>query len=226
MAMKKIAFICGLLVAGLFAVTPQAKANLLAPGGTVTPDLLTLGSPSIVADTGILSWTAGGESGQYRALVLSGVTGTCTGCLTFLIDVANDASSSDSLSRITTSSFAGYITDVGYTTDQTDCGADVNPTSVDRKTNGGTIGFNWTSVAAGGNGLIEPGTCSPILMIETNATNWTRGTLALIDSVTTNLVGFAPIPLPLAGAGLPGLILACVGLIALARRRKQFAAAV
>jgi hypothetical protein len=40
----------------------------------------------------------------------------------------------------------------------------------------------------------------------------------------TGMVGALPVPAPIVGAGLPGVLFACAGLVGFARRRRQMAA--
>jgi hypothetical protein len=145
----------------------------------------------------------------------------CSGCLDFLFAIGNNSTSTESIERITAASFAGFLTDVGTTPSRT-CFLDQGtfpgnaPVSADRSSgSGGIVGFNY-SIGAG----ISPGSCGPVLIIETNATSFTAGTLSLIDSGVAQVSSFAPVPGPIVGAGLPGLIISCGGLITLARRRR------
>ncbi len=92
------------------------------------------------------------------------------------------------------------------------------PGNANRESAGDEIGFDFT--AGSPTGDIEAGDISYLFYVVTNATNFVPGTIAVIDSSTSNLVGYAPssVPLPpsvlLLGSGLFG-----VGLLG---RRKIF----
>ena len=67
------------------------------------------------------------------------------------------------------------------------------------------MGFNFP--AAGG---VAPGDCSAVLIVETNATAYTAGTLNIIDGSVASVASYAPaVPEPetiiLLGAGLVAL---------------------
>jgi hypothetical protein len=62
---------------------------------------------------------------------------------------------------------------------------------VDRDTPGHTIGFSWAATG----GLLA-GQTSDLLMIDTNASRFTTGTLAVIDSQTSDLSAYEPSAVP------------------------------
>ena len=80
---------------------------------------------------------------------------------------------------------ANFMTDVG------DNGGANAPDLVDRDTPGHTIGFSWAETG----GLVQ-GDMSDLLLIDTNASRFTTGTLAVIDSQTSDLTGYEPSPVP------------------------------
>ena len=169
------------------AAAPAAQAIVLNPGGSGSPDLLALGAGStLVADTGLLSFSNSAFSGTLDEWVYQDTANTfSSGDLTWVIQVANSANSSDAIGRVTAGNFAGFMTDVG------DNGGANAPDLVDRDTPGHTIGFSWAETG----GLLV-GDTSDLLFIDTNATRFIPGTLAVIDSQTSDLSGYEPSAVP------------------------------
>jgi hypothetical protein len=76
------------------------------------------------------------------------------------------------------------------------------------------------------NGTIDPGKTSDLFYVQTSALLFCKGCggVSIIDSTAINSTGWdAPVPAPIVGAGIPGLIAALGGLVALARRRRKAA---
>ena len=169
------------------AAAPAAQAIVLNPGGSGSPDLLALGAGStLVADTGLLSFSNSAFSGTLDEWVYQDTANTfSSGDLTWVIQVANSANSSDAIGRVTAGNFAGFMTDVG------DNGGANAPDLVDRDTPGHTIGFSWAETG----GLLV-GDTSDLLFIDTNATRFIPGTLAVINSQTSDLSGYEPSAVP------------------------------
>ncbi len=124
------------------------------------------------------------------------------------------------VSRITTVSFGGFTTDVGFTnTDIDGAGGSTGvnflaptvwqtPDKADRSTApGSTLGFNFTANV--GSGTIAAGETSSILVVRTNALSYNVGQTNLINGAVASAATFAPVPEPttyaLMGAGLVAL---------------------
>jgi hypothetical protein len=169
------------------AAAPAAHAVVLTPGMSAAPDLLSLGVGStLVANTGSLSFSNSAFSGMIDEWVYKDTSNTfAPGDLTWIIQVANSSSSTDAIARVTAGNFVGFMTDVG------DNGGANAPSLVDRDTPGHTIGFSWATTG----GLLA-GNTSDLLFIDTNATRFVPGTLAVIDSQTSDLTGYQPSAVP------------------------------
>ena len=184
--MKKLVLAASAAFA-IVAAAPAAQAIVLDPGGSGSPDLLSLGAGStLVANTGSLSFSNIAFSGTIDEWVYKDTANTFgSGDLTWVIQVVNSPSSSDAIGQVTAGNFASFMTDVG------DNGGANAPDLVDRDTPGHTIGFSWAETG----GLVQ-GDMSDLLLIDTNASRFTTGTLAVIDSQTSDLTGYEPSPVP------------------------------
>ncbi len=171
----------------MVAAAPAAQAIVLDPGTSGSPDLLSLGSGStLVANTGSLPFSNSAFSGTIDEWVYEDTANTFgSGDLTWVIQVVNSANSSDAMARVTAGNFATFMTDVG------DNGGANAPSLVDRDTPGHTIGFSWAATG----GLLA-GQTSDLLMIDTNASRFTTGTLAVINSQTSDLSAYEPSAVP------------------------------
>ena len=185
--MKKRVLLAASAAFAMVAAAPAAHAIVLDPGTSGSPDLLSLGAGStLVANTGSLAFSNIAFSGTIDEWVYQDKTNPFgSGDLTWVIQVANSTSSTDAIGRVTAGNFAGFMTDVG------DNGGANAPDLVDRDTPGHTIGFSWAETG----GLLV-GDTSDFLLIDTNATRFIPGTLAVIDSETSDLAGYQPSAVP------------------------------
>jgi hypothetical protein len=185
-----------LVVLSIFAFASFASADILAPGASGPPDVLAPGGTLLASLSGPWTNTTSTMSGTYLAAVYSDPSNTFgAGDLDFVYQVMNSANSTDSIGRTTAINFTGFLTDVGFTLTGSTLGAGfvngtVVPITVDRANSGDSIGFSFTPPVSA---AINPGQTSTVLIIETNATNFTSGHFNLIDGGVTTVASFAPL---------------------------------
>jgi hypothetical protein len=224
--MKRILFV-GLALVGVLALTPGAKATVLAPGTTST----TISTSDLTGLTLVDQWSVAFNTPLNPPGVPQTIFGTyqewvyrddITGNLTFLEQINLNAGSEE-VHRITVSAYGSLTTDVSVLTDlpPTGLAGGVTPNNtgggavIARSADGNVIGFGFFATA------ITGGTHSAVLAIETNAKNYDKlGVLSAIDGTTSSNLTFQPTVVPepstLAIAGLGALGLIGFGL----RRRK------
>lgn len=170
------------------AILPAAFAAPVTNGGS-TPVVPAGGSTMVgtkVADTGVIAFT----TSQYVSGTLEQeVYKESNGMLDFYYLVTNNASSVDSIGRLTTNNFTGFTTDVSYLTT-----GGTAPNDSDRSGAGDTVGFDFHGV--NGNTL-APGTSSAWIEISTNATSFNfLGTSNVIDGSVKSVDTYSPTAVP------------------------------
>jgi hypothetical protein len=184
------------VLAAIFAVA-LAHATILSPSGSppVAPSAIdTPVTGPFLANTGMQDFTGTNSlgqttiSGEYEAMVYSDPNNNfCAGCLDFFIIVESNSTSTDAIERITLASFGAFLTNVGYSVGKDSHPTGVDPTTVDRSSNGSVVGFNFSSLPG-----VAPGDGTTVLEIETNATKFMTGTLQIIDSSVASVTAFDP----------------------------------
>lgn len=169
----------------LWSLAPStALANVLSPGDTgIAPDTFAT-PPAFTILTFVSQLAFSTDQPDFVANFFEGVISDPTnvfgaGDLDFIIVVSN-LNSFNSFDRVTTSSFAGFKTDVGYFADF----PGIPPSTVDRP-RAATIGFNFL-------GGVPPGSDTAQLAIETNATRFTSGSLSAFHTGSATITAFAP----------------------------------
>ena len=211
--MKTTLLAGALATCALWSLAPSAALpNILSSGDTgVAPDTFAA-PPTFTILTSAPERAFSSVDFDFIADLFEAVISDPTnvfgaGDLDFIIVVGNDNDSSHNIERVTTSSFAGFKTDVGYFTGF----PGIPPDTVDRLT-ASTIGFNFI-------GGIAPGLDSAQIAIETNATRFTSGFLSAFNMSSATTTGFAPsVPEPSIWAMM---LTGFAGLARLARLRRR-----
>jgi hypothetical protein len=182
------------------------------PGNATGDDPGTL--VKVMVDKWSFTTTAGTTSGTLRTAIFMESGGT----LDFYYQVSNDASSKTSLGRESNTFFDEFGTFVGF---RTDGGSDamvatagfgdgtMAPVTADRAD--GVIGFSFDRAVTD---EIAPGEMSNVLIISTNAKNWTMGNAEVLDGGSATVMAFQPanVPEPATMALLGGGLLALAGI--------------
>jgi hypothetical protein len=180
----------------VFIAAPALASTCLPQGSTCTPDDFTgTGTGSTLLAT--IS-TPVAVSSSFTGVSLEAVYQEASGTLTFDLQVTNNAGSTASVSRVGASDFQGVNADMGYRTDGSSLpgspfvdGTQI-PLDVTRAMSGDPIAWDFTGTSA--TNTLPPGTTSDVLVVQTNATRFTAGSVTVATSGgTAKVAGFEPI---------------------------------
>jgi hypothetical protein len=185
--MKNGLWIGAVAAVSALAMAAQAHANVVAPGGTVAPDILPLMGVTVASTSGTFTSGLGASDfvGSFKEFILRGNTYGAND-LTWYIEVTNDNIPDNSnIELVTASSFKGFKTDVGYCAIGS-CSNEgtVLPTSVHRNSNGSAINFTVDIPADGSE--------TDWLMIVTNASDLVSGHLSIQNDGNVTVSAFGP----------------------------------
>lgn len=204
------------LVLGVALLPLRATAIPIPPGGFITPVPMGDAAGPILADTGLIPYSfgipAGTDTGTAREIVIAdSLNPFGAGDLTFLYQVHVTAGE---IGRVTGSDYTGFITDVTqFAPHSPFITTGIHPADLaDRGSDGAVVGFDFLTPITPDAGTTDT---SLALIIRTNATHFTSGSIGLIDGGGATEPGFAPAGVPIPSAAWGGLGL--LGLLAFGR---------
>jgi hypothetical protein len=199
-----------LAVATGLVYSAQATIYTLGAGGLITAASSGFPTGGTTLATATSPFSASGViSGTLISTVISGDTSNpFANGLTFTYLLSINASSPDSSSEMTVSSFANFQTEISYNKS----GSEVAPNQFSRDSGSGdTVRFHWLipTIAAGQTGAL--------VVVQTDATAWHPTLAGIIDGLTVNVASLAPIAVP--EPSTFGLVFVGLAATALARRQ-------
>ena len=204
------------------AIAQPVHASPITPGQTLSPvpssgDCDGCSGP-FLADTGVQAWSVNSFfHGFYRSVVFDSDPGAGV-LLDFYYQIVVSANADATVSRLTMSDFTGWATDVFYVDPGGGGSSGRFPASADRNAAGSLVGFNFDP-------FVGPGFATQVMVIRTNASNFTAGSLGIFGPAgSTAVAAFQPSGTP--AVPEPGsLLLLGTGVVALRRRlAKRWAA--
>jgi hypothetical protein len=204
-------------------ITSLSHATLLTPGNGVSPSFeaepvgATLVTSLTTSFTGLNNVNAVVFTGSLKSSVWSGDTSNPFGGLTFTYALTNDLNSLDTIGELNLASFAGFLTDVSVN------GPGVIPLAITRSGAvpnpfGSKISFLLLTGPPGFQENLLPGQYTSLLIVQTDALDYTTGNAAIINAGTANTATLVPatvVPEPTT------LALAALGLLAAVGMRKS-----
>ncbi len=183
-----------ILVAVLFACpfVSQVKAVLLSPGGVLAATY----GPAPLGGTVLATTSVPFSSGVLQGTLISSVissglnTNVSLTGLTFTYQIVVSSLSADSASQISVSSFASFQTDTSYNNTGSYAGTEL-PDYISRSSGAGDV-VRFTFLTS----PIGAGASSALLVIQTDALNWTYTTAGITDGQTVNVNSYAPLAVP------------------------------
>ena len=192
------------LGAALAVSAPFAGATILVPGQQLAPPDVFAGTlGTLLANETVplnsLTFNASLTAAVYRG----GTDSLCPTCLTFayqVSDISGTSLGTGVIEDLTSSVFTTFTTDVGYqilgSATSLFAAGGINPCTVGRTASGpgAVVSFDFFNAATTGPSgcSLVPGLHTSLLLVETDATNFTTGLFSAIDGATSTVVAYAP----------------------------------
>jgi hypothetical protein len=213
---------CGLAAVGLIlaAMSSSAMAVIIAPSQTLPTTGAGVFGGGLVFDTGPQPFTGRDFT---NTVVFTGLLDTKVysdptnpfgpGDLDFVYQFSNDPNpNNDNILHLAASSFSGFLTDADFVLGSGTAGNHPTTVARDAANLGDTLDFNFPLASA-----VIPGDTSAQLVIRTNATTFTAGTVSIQDGGNASINAPAPASVPEpATLSIAGFALCALGM----RRRK------
>jgi hypothetical protein len=187
---------CGLALAVALGAPVAAHAALLLPGQAKAAADLSESDPaagSTLVQSITDSFSSGTDSGTLVSSVYTGDTTNPFGAdkLTFTYQISNTDSDATAtgISRLSLASFNSFSTDVSF---QAGTGTDPSYAQRGIAPAGEEVSFDFLNAPLG-NGQIVPGKSSSLLVIQTNASAYSRSLAGVGEAQTSNIATLAPI---------------------------------